>query len=641
MAKVRTELIQISNVEDDENLRITGLPKGSNTYGNGAPIVDPLYKIEGGQLIFEKSFCATYGGTKMLDLIRNSEFDSVHNVYQIFKDVNMYYYAYGKNKSKVGNMTPGTDMETFDSMSEKRLLKIRETLLNESYKPKPTRKVFIPKANGKKRPLGIPTSNDKIVQYILQLLLESLWEKEFIDYNHGFRQKRGAHTAIKQIKKWKRINWCIEGDILSYFDTIKHDKLISLVYKKIKDQQIIDLLWKFLRAGYIYENKYIYKNEGVPQGGIISPILSNIYLHEFDKFILNLMDTKNDKVTYKSNPLYIKAKSLIRCKKGYNKVKAYKELRKIRSTIECGQRFYYVRYADDFILGINGGITWAKEIKDELIKYLQTHLQLKVSIEKTKIIDITKNSAKFLGFNIQSWNFKKDIIHNTLIKNHKQRISRASIRIMIPYENIMNKMKEKGFISTKSNTQSFYIQGINKWIHLGHSEILYRYNYIIRGLINYYKIADNAAQLGKFCNYILKNSCAKVISRKFRLKSIKKVFKKFGVDIEDKNTGLKLYKFKLNMCNRKSKEDTYMDYEDPFKILEWSLRTQNMMQGPCYNCGSNKDLEVHHVKKLSSDKRRFSSNYKKLNSILNRKQVVLCRKCHNDIHSNKYFGKKL
>jgi len=516
----------------DKSLRTAGSPKASNCYGDGAFVV--VDNDEGRQLIFSKTFCATYSGIEMLEIIKNTKFDSITNVYQIFMDKNLFYAVYCKHKSKPGNITPGTDNETWDGINDQKILKLQKSILNESYKVLPTRRTYIPKKVGV-RSLGIPSTQDKLTQYVLKELIETIYEKKFSKNSHGYRPNKSTHTCIKNVKTWYGITWMIEGDIKSYFSTINHSKLIQLVDKVIKDQRIIDLLWKFIKAGYIENIHYNASKAGIPQEGIIWPLLSNIYLHEFDMYIEEYTRSKLlHKTTSIPNPEYIKYKSLIRSKKKENRGLEYKELKKIPSTIKEGERIYYVRYADDWIIGVDGTYNLCVDIKKNIQKWLLNELHLELS-EENKITKLKETPVFFLGYEIGD-RYNTGQSKHIVVNHVKKRASHARPIIRAPYEKLMDKMYQEGFL--EKNT--FRINGISKWIHLNHQEIIYRYNWIINGLLNYYSIVDNLQIFHKIIGYILRHSCAKTLGRKYRLTSRKKVFKKFGKNLRFPGTKLEL-----------------------------------------------------------------------------------------------------
>jgi group II intron reverse transcriptase/maturase len=259
-------------------------------------------------------------------------------------------------------MTPGSDGQTLDGFSPYKIRKLTQELNNETFQFKPSERIWIKKANGKLRPLGIPTPLDKIVQKAMALLLELIYEPDFSQFRHGFRPNRGCHTAMKQLSGWSGTKWAIEGDIKGFFDNVNHHLLASLLQKKIGDQQLRDLYWKLVKAGNVEEGVKRDSLVGVPPVGIISPILSNIYLHEFDLFIEGLIKQYHSeaKDITKKNPVYDKiTRSIQYLRDKYTQVKfrnleiiaeidqLRKQRRLIPSRLPNGLRIRYVRYADD------------------------------------------------------------------------------------------------------------------------------------------------------------------------------------------------------------------------------------------------------------------------------------------------------
>ena len=207
-------------------------------------------------------------------------------LYRILYNKDMYAVAYQRIAPKQGNMTAGTDGKTIDGMSIERIDRLIESLKDESYQPKPSRREYIPKKNGKMRPLGIPSIEDKLLQEVVRMILEAIYEGQFSDCSHGFRPQRSCHTAMEQISKsFCGAKWYIEGDIKGFFDNINHDVMIKILEKRIGDCRFIRLIRKFLNAGYIEDWQYFKSYDGTPQGGIISPILANIYLDQLDKYM--------------------------------------------------------------------------------------------------------------------------------------------------------------------------------------------------------------------------------------------------------------------------------------------------------------------------------------------------------------------
>jgi group II intron reverse transcriptase/maturase len=235
----------------------------------------------------------------------------------------IYIAAYEKIKSSPGYMTEGSDGETIDGFSLKKIDKIIEEMKTSTFQFKPAKRVEIPKAYGKKRPLGIPSTRDKVVQAAMLMILESIYDGPrpyFLECSHGFRPNKSTHTALEQYRKtWHGTTWILEGDIKACFDEIDHQILVEIIRRKINDDRFIQLLWKSLKAGYM-EFKTGFHNtvSGTPQGSIISPILANIYLHELDVHVMSIVKRENKGEKRKANPEY---RSLVRKRQRLIKVK--------------------------------------------------------------------------------------------------------------------------------------------------------------------------------------------------------------------------------------------------------------------------------------------------------------------------------
>src|SRR5262252_4894577 len=207
-------------------------------------------------------------------------------LYRQLFNKDLYLLAYGNIYSNQGAMTPGASEETADGMSEAKISQIIEAMRRERYRFSPARRTYIPKKNGKLRPLGIPTWSDKLVGEVVRLLLEALYEPQFSDSSHGFRRFRGCHTALREINNtWTGATWFVEGDISDCFGSLDHEILLGILAEKIHDNRFLRLVRHMLKAGYLEDWEYRETLSGVPQGGTVSPILSNVYLHKLDEFV--------------------------------------------------------------------------------------------------------------------------------------------------------------------------------------------------------------------------------------------------------------------------------------------------------------------------------------------------------------------
>lgn len=571
--------------------------------------------------------------------------------YRELFQVDIYKTAYDKLKSKPGNMTAGVDKETLDGISLGWAEKVCQQMKDRTFKFKPSSRVYIPKAKGLMRPLGIPSPRDKIIQQAMRILFESVYEPIFLNSSHGFRPNRSTTTAIFEVRKWNGITWMIEGDIKGFFDNIDHHILANLLKDKIDDKNLIDLYWKLVKVGYVNNGNYYASSLGVPQGGIISPLLSNIYLHEFDLFMKNLCEKYTDKSkrVSKPNPMYTKLRSNIKKlekikilnKEQLQDLKAKKKELVLTSAVirtsDTGTRVYFNRYADDWIVGVSGNLKLAKAIKEEIHQFLRDKLKLTLNIEKTKITHMIEDKAKYLGFYI----FRKSRLYTESLRSKMKstgttrRATNASVIIEAPIDLIIKKLIDQKY-AKMTKGKKVRPAAITKWIYLTSEELVLRYNAIIGGICNYYSFVENKNQLS-YVLWILKFSLIYTLARKLRL-SVRKIFRKFGKKItieykvkEESKTIRLLYPSLAR--NRVIKIPKDYSTTDPFKVKFFSVRSGHVWNKPCQICGNKGDVEMHHVRHIKKGK---ATGFTKIMSNLNRKQIAVCRGCHLKIHSGTY-----
>jgi RNA-directed DNA polymerase len=339
----------------------------------------------------------------------------------------IWFEAYANIYANSGAITKGVNNNTLDGFSEKRVDKIIQKLKNKKHRFTPARRTYIAKRDGKsKRPLGIPTGDDKLVQEVCRIILERIYEPIFKDNSHGFRPRRSCHTALKQIRSnWKSMKWIIEFDIKSFFDSMNHEVMIELLSKKIDDKRFIKLIKSMLKAGYLEDWRYYSTFSGAPQGGVISPILSNIYLHELDAYMEEMTKEFSKGRKRRRNPAYRRIEDTkYRLKKKMNQLEKKQELIKEMKSLDKEQklipsydmydreyrRLRYCRYADDFIVGIIGTKREAEEIKDKVGQFLQSKLKLKLAEEKTGI-KAGNDGVRFLSRRLQSNRYRQSVEH--------------------------------------------------------------------------------------------------------------------------------------------------------------------------------------------------------------------------------------
>jgi group II intron reverse transcriptase/maturase len=339
---------------------------------------------------------------------RGSKGLSLEEAYRQLFNLDLYLRAYGRLYRNAGAMTRGVTAETVDGMSEAKITSIIDRIRHERYRWTPVRREYIPKANGKMRPLGIPVWSDKLLQEVMRSILEAYYEPQFSENSHGFRPQHGCHTALADIQRaWHGTKWFIEGDIKGCFDNIDHEVLLSLLREKIRDNRFLILVSNLLKAGYLEDWRYNKTHSGTPQGGVISPILANIHLDRLDKYVEGTLipEFTRGKVR-KANPVYTRLFYRIRKLEKEGMTDAARELRKELRSYPTGdqhdpnyRRLRYVRYADDFLLGFIGPKDEAEAIKVRLKTFLSDHLKLELSEEKT-LITHASEMARFLGYEV-------------------------------------------------------------------------------------------------------------------------------------------------------------------------------------------------------------------------------------------------
>jgi group II intron reverse transcriptase/maturase len=544
------------------------------------------------------------------------------SLYSIMLDPRMFEIAYAKLKSKPGNMTPGIVPTTLDGMSLEFIKKTIQDLQNESFQFSPGRRILIPKYNGGKRPLTIGNPRDKIVQEIIRMILEVIFEPTFSDSSHGFRKGRSCHTALRDIKRTFSVaTWYIEGDISKCFDSISHNKLMAIIESKILDRKFTNLIWKTLRTGYFEFRYFQHSITGTPQGSVISPILSNIFLDKLDKFIISKQENFNIGTRVRPWSHYTKLRySRI---KSTDKLKSKKILKKMQLTSYGDpfdpnfKRLLYVRYADDWIIGIRGSKLDATLILDEIEVFLSSELGLILNREKSTIIHSSIEKAMFLGTLISKSHHRQ---FSKLSKGQKIR-SVLNIRFEAPLKRITKKLTEAGFIKGGQPYPRFL------WLHNSKDEIISLYNSVINGYRNYYSFVNNYS---KFIGWIYKNlrsSCGMLLAAKFTLGSQNKVYRKFGkffkgndkiglVKITYKSTP---WAFKINQID--IIKALYMEHISAASLNELS----------CSVCGSKYRIEMHHIRKMSDLNPKVNS-FDRIMISRQRKQIPVCRECHLKIH---------
>jgi group II intron reverse transcriptase/maturase len=567
---------------------------------------------------------------------RGKEGQNLEDVYRQLYNPDLYLRAYGRIYRNAGAMTKGSTEETVDGMSQRKIGDIIELLRNERYRWTPVRRVLIPKKNGKTRPLGIPTWSDKLLQEVIRSILDAYYEPQFSTTSHGFRPERGCHTALHDIfLTWTGIIWFIEGDIKGCFDNIDHTIMMSILREKIHDNRFLTLVENLLKAGYLEEWNYRPTLSGTPQGGIVSPLLANIYLDRLDKFVektLNPEFTRGDKKEPNKEYYRLKAEILRLNARGVPEETLRplrKELRTLRTKDPFDpnyRRLRYIRYADDFMLGLDGPKGEAEEIKDRLREFLSDHLKLELSPEKTLITHSRTEKARFLGYEIKAQNH-----HGNGYGGIKLRIPPSVIEEKISRYSIDG--KPVGRPELRHDTDF---------------DIVNRYGQEFSGYVQYYAHAVNRWWLNRL-QWYMRGSLLKTLAGKHKSTSPMMAKRFAGRAITEKG----VVKCLAVTVKRKDKPPLYTKFggislkTQPFKEIEdiptdqdrTTVRTeliQRLEADECELCGSRDRVQVHHVRKLADLKgtgRKEIPIWKQIMIARKRKTLMVCHYCHVAIHA--------
>ena len=573
-------------------------------------------------------------------------------LYRYLLRPDIYFVAYNNLYANNGAATKGINNDTADGFSEAKIANIIKMLSNETYQPIPVRRTYIPKRSNpdKKRPLGIPSFTDKLVQEALRMVLETVYEPVFLNVSHGFRPKRSCHTALSSLKKeFNGTRWFIEGDIKGCFDNINHVVLVELINRKIKDARIIKLIYKFLKAGYLENWQYHNTYSGTPQGGIISPLLANIYLHELDEYVMKLKkeyDTPNtEKITPQYRKLHNEIKNLsyhIGRTEGAQKeqlLAEHQSKRKLLMTLPCtsqtNKQIKYVRYADDFLIGVKGSREDCQWIKRRIAEFIDQTLKMQLSEEKT-LITHSSQCARFLGYDIRVR--RSNEVKRGGPGNVKKRTLSNHTELLVPFDDKIHAFIFSKRIAIQKEDGTLFPVHRDSLLRFTDLEIITTYNAELRGLCNYYGMASNFHKL-KYLAYLMEYSCLKTLAAKHKT-TISKILASFqdgngewGVPYSAK-TGEKRRYF-ANYIDGKSAR-TPMDIVSNAAIIFGQSRTSlesRMKAKKCELCGTltSQHYEVHHVNKLKNLKGKALWEIAMLGK--RRKTLVVCRECHHDIHN--------
>lgn len=575
---------------------------------------------------------------------RGEQGSSLKQLYRQLYNPQLYFRAYARLYSNDGAMTPDDTGETVDGMSREKISTMIDLIRRERWRWTPVKRVYIPKRNGKLRPLGLPSWSSKVLQEVIRQLLEAYYEPRFSDHSHGFRPGRGCHTALSKIvHTWKGVHWFIEGDISDCFGRLDHEVLLDTLREHIHDNRFLRLVQHMLQAGYLEEWRWHETLSGAPQGGVCSPILSNIYLDKLDKFVETvLMPKYNRGARREANPAYQRIKNAIDRAKRRGDRQALRQLRKQRRKLPSQnpqdpgyRRLHYVRYADDFLLGFSGPKEEAEEIKQRIREFLRETLKLELSEEKTLITHARTKAAKFLGYQIVSQHA------DDKLDRRGQRQVNEMIGLRVPQEVIEQKC-------------ALYMRGgkpAQRAEMLGESDygILTKYQAEYRGVVQYYLLASNVHWFSKL-HWISETSLLKTLAGKHK-SSVAAMARKYKATTETANGPRKCLQVVVTREGKKpliarfggiplqrKQEAILVDQQPQLYMTNRSELLQRVYADKCELCGSTERVEVHHVRKLADLERAGRKEkpvWMKQMLMRRRKTLVVCRPCHEDIHAGR------
>jgi group II intron reverse transcriptase/maturase len=553
----------------------------------------------------------------------------------------LYLTAYGNIYSNQGAMTPGANEETADGMSEEKIEQIIGLMRNERYRFSPARRIYIPKKNGRLRPLGLPSWSDKLAGEVVRLLLEAIYEPQFSRWSHGFRRNRGCHTALRDIQNtWTGTTWFIEGDISDCFGSLDHEILLRILAEKIHDQRFLRLIRNMLKAGYLEDWEYRDSLSGCPQGGVVSPILSNVYLDKLDKFVEQELIPQYTRGTRrKCNPEYDRIQyQLARARKRGDRAAARdleKQLRSLPASdpMDPGyRRLKYTRYADDHILGFIGPKAEAEEIKAKLAKFLRETLGLELNQQKTLITHARSQHARFLGYDITVQHSRDKITGG-------RRTVNGTIALRVPRDVIKAQIarhRRRGKPSHRPRLQN-----------LDDYDIVRKYGAEYAGVVNYYLLARDVYRLTTL-RWNAESSMLRTLARKHR-SSVAKMAARHKAKIETSDGLRTCFEARKHREGKKDlvarfggiilRQDRRAVIRDPApapaayprKELVKRLRTRE-----CELCETGTTVTVHQVTGLKTLGKPGPGQpaWAALMAKMRRKTLIVCAPCHDWIHAN-------
>jgi group II intron reverse transcriptase/maturase len=581
----------------------------------------------------------------------------INGLFRLLENPILWHEAYANIYANKGVITPGVDNKTLDGFSEERVTSIVARLKNGTYRFQPVRRTYVPKKNGKKRPLGISSGDDKLIQEVVRILLERIYEPIFESSSHGFRPGRSPHTALERIgHEWTAVKWLIDMDLRDYFTTIPHDLLMEMLRKKIVDERFLRLIQAMLDAGYLEDWTFHRTYSGVPQGSIVSPVLANIYLHEFDQVMNRMKEQFDQGKRRKGNKVYQRYTEAIRhLRKQAENLKGKEaskdQLRDIQRTIkvlqaqrrrlpsgdpfdETYKRLWYCRYADDYLIGIIGSYADAEQVSQKVKRYMEETLHLTIAEEKSHLRP-SREGTIFLGYEVRTYT------GNRVVKVKRGKYHTTSKSVTEQIQLGLPKDRLPKFCESRRYGSYSEMEARHKaeLLELSDAEIILAYNSELQGFANYYALALNAKREMSKLERLWRLSLFKTLAAKHKTsmtKTAKRLKTNDGyaltVQIKDTVRHIKIFRLKdLKPCSPKHSQvdlfpNTYI----------WTLSRTELIKRlnthQCEYCGTRQgSVEVHHIRKLK-DVAEGKALWQQMMAARRRKTLVLCTQCHHLLH---------
>jgi group II intron reverse transcriptase/maturase len=562
----------------------------------------------------------------------------LEEVYRQLFNPQLYLLAHGRIYSNKGAMTPGVTEETADGMSMAKIERIIDAIRHERYRFSPVRRVNIPKKNGKTRPLGLPTWSDKLVGEVIRLILEAYYEPTFSGRSHGFRPGKGCHTALTEVAlNWTSTTWFIEADLRDCFGSLDHDTMLEILGESIRDNRFLRLVRNMLQAGYLEDWVWGATLSGAPQGGVASPILSNIYLDRLDKFVEDVLIPEHTRgERRKFDPEYKRLSGAIeRGRKRGDRVGVAK-LRKQRRTVPSMdprdpgyRRLRYIRYADDHLLGFTGPKAEAEQIKERLAQFLREDLKLELSQEKTLITNARSQAARFLGYDISA--------HHDDTKGHRgRRFTGGFIKLGVPRAVI----KAKSAPYRRRGKPASRLDLVNQDDYT----IITTFGAQYRGLVQYYLLAGNVYWLNRL-EWVMQTSMLRTLATKHRSSLSRmsarhkaKVVTPYGLrtcfEATVERPGRKPLVARFGGIPLKRNTTAIIRDHIPTPIRHREV-TKRLLRSVCELCEGTDDIQIHQIRHLAdlTGPGRTRPAWEDLMAKKRRKTLILCGNCHHSIHT--------